>query len=82
MASRDVYRILQVHPEADPDVIQAAYRRLARRYHPDTPGGSGERMAELNAAYAVLNDPVRRADYDRQQGLEDLPAGPTTATPG
>ncbi|TAM62455.1 MAG: hypothetical protein EPN50_06650, partial [Chloroflexota bacterium] len=39
MASRDLYRILQVHPEADPDVIQAAYRRLARRRHPDAPGG-------------------------------------------
>lgn len=79
MASRDLYRILQVHPEADPDVIQAAYRRLARRRHPDAPGGSGEWMAELNAAYAVLNDPVQRTDYDRQQGLEGLRAGRSSA---
>ncbi|HEX5466916.1 MAG TPA: J domain-containing protein [Candidatus Limnocylindrales bacterium] len=67
MTGPDLYRILQVHPEADADVIQAAYRRLARKLHPDTPGGSDARMAELNAAYAVLNDRARRAEYDRQR---------------
>jgi DnaJ domain len=65
--SRNHYKVLQVDPEADPDVIEAVYRRLARKYHPDVlPGGTDERMKELNAAYAVLRDPARRASYDRQ----------------
>lgn len=67
MPDPDLYRVLQVHPEADPEVIQAAYRRLAQRHHPDAAGGSESRMAELNAAYAVLMDPVRRAEYDQQR---------------
>jgi DnaJ domain len=67
LVSRNLYKVLQVDPEADPDVIDAVYRRLARKYHPDvSPGGSDERMKELNAAYAVLRDPARRATYDRQ----------------
>lgn len=67
--SADLYEILQVHPAAHPEVIQAAYRRLAQIYHPDrnpAPDAS-ERMAEINAAYAVLNDPQQRAAYDRQR---------------
>lgn len=71
MPSPDLYRILQVHPTAEPEVIQAAYRRLARKYHPDAEGGSEARMAELNAAYAVLGDPVLRADFDRRHGGSD-----------
>jgi hypothetical protein len=40
----DFYRILQVDPRAEPEVIKAAHRSLARKYHPDVPGGSEERM--------------------------------------
>jgi curved DNA-binding protein CbpA len=62
----DPYKTLQVDAEADADVIRAAYRRLALKYHPD--GGEtperGRRMAELNAAWEVLRDPQRRAAYD------------------
>ena len=62
----DPYKTLQVDVEADADVIRAAYRRLALKYHPD--GGEtperGRRMAELNAAWEVLRDPQRRAAYD------------------
>lgn len=61
---KDYYRILQVHPEAGPEVIQAAYRRLARQRHPDS-GGSDVAMQELNEAYEVLSDPVKRREYDR-----------------
>jgi curved DNA-binding protein CbpA len=60
----DHYRTLQVHPEADLEVIQVAYRRLARRHHPDAGAGTDEGMAQLNAAYAVLRDPIQRAAYD------------------
>lgn len=63
---KDYYLILQVHPQAGPDVIQAAYRRLARTYHPDANAGADDAaMQELNEAYAVLSDPGQRADYDR-----------------
>jgi curved DNA-binding protein CbpA len=50
-------------------VIEAAYRRLARKYHPDAnpDGGAAARMAELNHAYETLRDPSRRASYDRQR---------------
>ncbi|RME81086.1 MAG: J domain-containing protein [Caldilineae bacterium] len=66
-AHKDYYRILQVDPGAEPEVIQAAYRRLARKYHPDTGQGDARRMQELNEAYAVLSDPARRRAYDRRR---------------
>ena len=67
----DYYRILQVDPAAHDDVIQAAYRRLALRYHPDrNPSAAAARvMARINAAYEVLSDPARRAEYDRGRRL-------------
>jgi DnaJ domain len=62
----DPYKTLQVDPEADPEVIQAAYRRLARKYHPDTAPGpeAAERMTAINRAWELLGDPARRAAYD------------------
>ncbi len=74
----DYYNILQVDPRADPEVIQAAYRRLAAKYHPDVDPSSEatERMKLLNAAYEVLSDPVKRMEHDmsrlegRQQTVE------------
>ncbi len=62
----DPYRLLQVIPEADSEVIQAAYRALARKYHPDT-GGSGVKMAMLNAAWETLRDRDARGQFDRQR---------------
>ena len=63
----DLYEILQVHPTAHPDVIRAAYRRLALLYHPDkNPSQEAtEIMRRLNLAYETLGDPTRRATYDR-----------------
>lgn len=75
----DHYRTLQVHPEADLEVIQVAYRRLARRHHPDAGAGTDERMAQLNAAYAVLRDPIQRAAYDAALRRASAPA---MAAPG
>jgi len=63
----DPYAILQVSQEASQDVLQAAYRALARRFHPDhsdDPSASA-RMAELNAAWETLGDPDKRAAYDK-----------------
>jgi curved DNA-binding protein CbpA len=59
----DFYEVLQVNPRAEPEVIRAAYRILARKYHPDH-GGDAARMIDLNNAWDVLGDPVRRAAYD------------------
>lgn len=75
--SKNLYQVLQVDPEAEPDVIEVVYRKLARKYHPDVSlmPDAAERMKELNAAYAVLRDPGRRAGYDRE-----LAAAAQTAT--
>lgn len=61
---RTWYERLGVATDATPDEIHRAYRRLARRTHPDAPGGDAARMAELNEAWRVLSDPSRRARYD------------------
>src|SRR5579875_2834106 len=65
----DLYETLQVSPRADIDVIEAAYRALARRYHPDrdpSPGATA-RMARINHAWDVLSQPESRAAYDRER---------------
>jgi curved DNA-binding protein CbpA len=64
----DLYRILQVDPAAQPAVILAAYRALARMWHPDQTGSdTGGAMALINRAYAVLRDPEQRGVYDRER---------------
>lgn len=70
---RNYYRILQVQPEAPPEVIKASRRALmhATRGHPDL-GGDPENAALVNEAYAVLSDPDRRRDYDRLLDLSRL----------
>lgn len=69
MAELDPYKVLQVDPEAEDEVIQAAYRRLAQKYHPDRSPGpeAAARMVAINAAWDVLRDPARRADHDRSR---------------
>jgi curved DNA-binding protein CbpA len=65
----DYYSILQVDPGAEKEVIDAAYRRLAAKYHPDVnPSADAlERMKQMNAAYDVLSEPRKRAEYDRSR---------------
>ena len=72
MSAPDPYKVLQVDPEAEDEVIAAAYRRLARKYHPDTAAGADSvgRMEAINAAWEVLGDPKRRAAHDRQRAVE------------
>jgi curved DNA-binding protein CbpA len=67
--SPDHYKVLQVDPEAEDEVIQAAYRRLAQKYHPDVAPGAeaASRMIAINAAWAVLRDASARAAYDAER---------------
>ena len=62
----DYYGVLGVGRDASTPEIRRAYRRLARQHHPDQNPASGrpERFRTLAEAYAVLNDPARRARYD------------------
>src|SRR3972149_765737 len=71
----DYYAILQVDPLADKEIIEAAYRRLAAKYHPDldhSPGAT-ERMKLINAAYQVLSNAERRRAYDLSRGARHPP---------
>lgn len=65
--ARDYYEILGVSRNADKDELKRAYRRLARKYHPDVNKESGaeERFKEINRAYEILSEPEVRARYDR-----------------
>lgn len=66
---KDYYSILQIKPEATKEEIKAAYRRLAKKYHPDVNGGAPwaeERFKELQEAYSVLSDYCEKAKYDRK----------------
>jgi curved DNA-binding protein CbpA len=72
MTGPDPYKTLQVDPEAEDEVIAAAYRRLARKYHPDTATGTeaAGRMEAINAAWEVIGHPKSRAAFDRLRAVE------------
>jgi len=69
MPEQSYYDVLQVSPSAELEVIVAAYRRLAFKYHPDrnSDPASQQKMRLLIEAYEVLSDPNRRAAYDAKQ---------------
>jgi curved DNA-binding protein CbpA len=81
----DFYEVLQVGRRAEHVVIRAAYRALARKYHPDF-GGDQARMIALNEAWRVLGDHIRRTAYDAspearsgiRREADPLRAGPAT----
>jgi len=62
------YSTLQVHTDAEQEIIEAAYKRLARKYHPDINRTTDAtlRMQQINEAYEVLADPEKRALYDQE----------------
>src|SRR5260370_914225 len=70
MAWGSHYEVLSVARSADWDIIRAAYRVLAKRYHPDTTTGpkdiAAARFCKIQEAYDVLSDARRRAEYDAQ----------------
>ena len=65
---RDLYEVLGLQRGASEDEIKKAYRKLAKKYHPDlNPGDktAEEKMKEVNAAYEILSDPEKKARYDQ-----------------
>ena len=69
----DYYDVLEVSPKASIEVIERAYRVLAKKYHPDTASQTmsraeaEEKMKKLNEAYEVLSNPVLRGKYDQER---------------
>src|SRR5436190_3198707 len=68
MAQRDPYSVLGVDRKASADEIKKAYRKLARKYHPDRnpdDASAEERFKEIQSAYDIVGDPDKRKQYDR-----------------
>lgn len=65
--SKSLYQTLEVSENASQDEIKKAYRKLARKYHPDVnkQKEAEEKFKEINAAYEILSDPDKRAQYDQ-----------------
>jgi hypothetical protein len=78
-SASDLYRVLGVAPDCEDFVIQAAYRALMRRYHPDTNRDpeAAQKAQAINEAYAVLGNPKKRANYDasRRPSSTGRPSG-------
>ncbi len=70
-AGPNYYQVLQVDVAADPEVIDAAFRRLALKYHPDKTDdpAAPERMRQILEAKDILSDPAKRRAYDRSLGV-------------
>lgn len=76
---KDYYKILEVAPGASDEEIKRSFRKLAKKYHPDTNGGDSkaiERFQEINEAYSVLGDEAKKKEYDAER------AGKSTARQG
>jgi DnaJ-class molecular chaperone len=78
---RDYYKILGVDRKADDKTIKSAYRKLARKYHPDVNKGKDDKFKEISEAYEVLSDPEKRRRYDTlgpdwQRYAQQTPGGP------
>jgi curved DNA-binding protein CbpA len=80
----DPYKTLQVDPDADVEIIQVVYRRLARMHHPDvlSDPDAQARMIAINAAWEILGDPLRRAAYDRDRARRAMASGSAGAADG
>ncbi len=77
MLLKDYYAVLGLKPDATRDAIKKAYRKAARKYHPDIYKGADAelRFDEVSDAYQVLSDPIKRRAYDRKVREERKKAG-------
>ena len=80
MTKRDYYEVLGIPRTASQEEMKSAFRKLARKYHPDVNDApdAEERFKEINEAFAVLSDPEKRSVYDRYgheglQGMNGMP---------
>ena len=77
-AGKDFYTVLGVGEKATADEIKKAYRKLAKKHHPDAnrgDPGAAERFKEIGEAYAVLSDPQKRKQYDHMRRFGSLGFG-------
>lgn len=75
MVKKTFYDVLQVSPNADPEIIKAAYRSLCQRHHPDKnpDNPDAEKIIKIiNRAYEVLSDSVKRSGYDAALTEDDV----------
>ncbi len=68
--NKNYYKILEVDSNASPEVIEKAYKTLAKKYHPDLQEESqkesaGEKLKEINKSYEILSNPESRANFDK-----------------
>ena len=84
MEFKDYYQILGVEPGAGDSEIKTAYRRLARKYHPDVSKepGAEEKFKAVNEAYEALRDPQKRAAYDQLRARGYRPGDDVQPPPG
>jgi curved DNA-binding protein CbpA len=77
----DAYAHLQIDPLAEEVVLDAAYRALARRYHPDGESPNPARMADINRAYSLIRTPELRRRYDTERTFHPVGPAPTSPSP-
>ena len=86
-ANEDLYAILQISPSASPEVVEAAYLGLTKKYGADSDPLVRERRRDLDRAYSVLSDRAKRAEYYRRNGFATssaaapVPSEPVTTWP-
>ncbi len=80
--TRDAYAVLQVRPDADFPVLQAAYRALARCYHAEGSSPDPARMVEINRAWESVRTVERRARYDQERRKIAVPVRPEPSASG
>ena len=84
VAAKDYYKVLGIDRKATPEQIKASFRKLARKYHPDTNKSDAtaeKRFKEISEAYNVLSDSKKRSEYDNPASQFRNSAGPSAPNP-
>ncbi len=71
MPMKNYYEILELAVDADPGMIKSAFKRLAKRCHPDISGDCGDQFKKLKQAFDTLSDPGKRRSYDSRIGVNN-----------